>query len=241
MDTSLKMSEQISTQAFFRNGTNDAQVWHHVVNVNEYKIPERIDGWTVLDIGAHIGSFVHLCIQRGAAQVVAIEAHPENYRALLRNIEGMDNGRVIPMHLAAWRSDRTVEWLPIINPWQPDPGAGGGINTGGASVMCEDLGKGTTRVMGVPLNAILQGMATVDLLKIDAEASEFPILLTCTELHRVKRIAGEYHEYIVNMDHVRVNGIKHYTRDILYRHLTDVGFKVEFPDAGPMGLFFASR
>jgi FkbM family methyltransferase len=235
------MSEHISTKAHFRPNTNDEQVWHHVVDVNEYRIPERINGWTVLDVGAHIGSFVHLCVERGAAQVIALEPHPANYRALMGNIEGLDNGRVMPMQLAAWRSDQPIQWLPMINPWQPDPGAGGGLDAGGTSLMREGVGTSTVNVLAVPFNEILRGMAQVDLMKIDCEAAEFPILLTCTELHRIKRIAGEYHEILVKLDHARVNGIQHYTRELIYRQLTDVGFKVEFPSIGPMGLFFATR
>jgi FkbM family methyltransferase len=235
-----KEPERISTTPFFRTYSNDHCVWSSVNDYNEYRMPERMDGWTVVDIGAHIGSFSWLAVNRGAAHVIAMEPHPYNYSALLKNIEGLQ-GRVQPMQMAAWRSDRDIEWLSMINPWEHDHAAGGGFNTGGVSVMCRDLGAGIIRVLGVPLNVILRDYESVDVLKIDCEASEFPILLTCTELHRCKRIVGEYHENIPDYEYGRVNGIKHYNYGHIERRLTEVGFNVEIPNPGPMGLFYATR
>jgi hypothetical protein len=61
-----------------------------------------------------------------------------------------------------------------------------------------DTGRGQS-VRAEPLDdvirAIARGGRRIDLLKIDCEGSEYPILLTSRRLHRVDRIIGEFHNF----------------------------------------------
>jgi hypothetical protein len=78
-------------------------------------------------------------------------------------------------------------------------------NTGSHTVLAEhviDFGKQSPcgapgQIQAVPaisLDQILRQFARVKLLKLDCEGSEFPILFTSRELHRVEEIVGEVHE-----------------------------------------------
>jgi hypothetical protein len=48
-------------------------------------------------------------------------------------------------------------------------------------------------VAAIGLDSVLRRFDQVHILKLDCEGSEYPILMTCTELHRVEHILGEYH------------------------------------------------
>ena len=93
-----------------------------------------------------------------------------------------------------------------------------------------------------------QGRRRVDLVKIDCEGAEFPILLTSQRLGDIDRIIGEYHELRAGQlpRHVRVPGVEQFTIDLLAAHLERSGFAVSLePQAiaqfGALGLFFADR
>lgn len=44
---------------------------------------------TVLDLGAHIGGATRLCLRKGAGKVIAVEASPDNWPLLKRNVADM--------------------------------------------------------------------------------------------------------------------------------------------------------
>src|SRR5213592_4978333 len=91
----------------FRPDTVDRQVFESVAVHNEYRLPDRLAGAVVLDVGAHIGSFAYACAARGAAEVWCVEAEPGNCALLRQNL-----GRLLLPGLrcvlfgAVWRSDR---------------------------------------------------------------------------------------------------------------------------------------
>lgn len=64
------------------DGTIVRETW--VENV--YQLPERMDGLTVLDIGANIGVVSIYCASRGA-DVIAVEPEPDNLALLQQNID----------------------------------------------------------------------------------------------------------------------------------------------------------
>ena len=45
----------------FREGSWDENIFKSIVWFNEYKIPENLKEFLVVDIGGHIGSFTWLC------------------------------------------------------------------------------------------------------------------------------------------------------------------------------------
>ena len=48
------------------------------------------------------------------------------------------------------------------------------------------------------MDSILKDYEKINLLKIDAEGSEYEILMNSTLIERVENIVGEYHDYIEN-------------------------------------------
>ena len=88
-----------------RPGTNDAVIYHSVVTKNEYRLPPRLGGDSVvIDIGAHAGMFSHLALERGARTVYAFEPEPSNVDQARRNLEAFES-RVTLSRRAVWRSD----------------------------------------------------------------------------------------------------------------------------------------
>ncbi|MCW3995287.1 MAG: FkbM family methyltransferase [Candidatus Bathyarchaeota archaeon] len=58
-------------------------------------------GQVVIDIGAHVGAYTVMSASMvKSGKVIAIEAHPANYRLLLKNIKLNDLKNVIPVNIA---------------------------------------------------------------------------------------------------------------------------------------------
>jgi len=122
-------------------------------------------------------------------------------------------------------------------------------NAGGGTLIWDTDGP---LVDAVPFDEVIaaisdEGRRRIDLLKIDCEGGEFPILLTSSRLDHIDRIVGEYHELRADLPrHVRIPGCEQFTVEILSAHLERAGFEVSLePQAiarfGALGLFFADR
>lgn len=201
--------------------------------------PIDFAGRTVVDVGAHIGSFSILAATSGARRILAYEAGAENFGLLARNCAALP--AVECHHAAVWRSDvrePELEWREAANR----------ENTGGGTVLdCESIagepapaGPGA-KVATVALDAIIARAGTVDLLKIDAEGSEYPILFTSRRLGRVGVIVGEYHEVIGLRGRSPGEGLPGWNVDRLGEHLERAGFRVTVRRKGPLGFFRAER
>lgn len=224
-----------------RPGTNDDVIYRNVVERNEYRVPDDLSGAVVLDIGVHIGAFSHLALSRGAAELYGFEADAANFAHASRNLAPFGS-RVHLDNRAVWRSDAPPSPLHF---WRSTDGA----NAGGGTLIWDTDGP---VVDAVPFDAIVDeitrsGQRQIDLLKIDCEGAEFPILLTSRRLARVNRIVGEYHELRADLPrHVRIPGVHQFTVETLTAHLEAAGFSVTLePQAiatyGGLGLFFAER
>ncbi len=226
-----------------RPGTNDHVIYNAVVQANEYRIPDRLaPDAVVVDIGVHVGAFSYLALTRGAAEVHGFEPEPSNYACAAGNLAPF-GGRVHLYNQAVWRSDAAAG--PQLNFWaSTDP-----ANTGGGTVIWDTDGP---LVDAVPFDRIVDavsrgGQRRIDLLKIDCEGAEFPILLTSNRLDCIDRIVGEYHELRASLPrHVRVPGCEEFSLDVLVSALERSGFAVDTERQatatyGDMGLFFAAR
>jgi FkbM family methyltransferase len=168
-----------------RPGTSDEEVWQEVYMQNCYELPSTLIGKTVVDIGAHIGVFAIACAERGALLIECYESAPENARVLRINTAGIPAARVFEK--AVWRSDRYEPTVRL--------GEFPAVNCGGANVLAE-YGP---EVPTISLDDICRKLRMVDLIKLDCEGSEYPILLTATELGRVRNIVGEWHDQTVDV------------------------------------------
>ena len=187
---------------------------------NEYRLPPRMDGWNVLDIGAHIGAFARACVERGAARVLAYEPDPANHALLARNLAGLVG--VEARRAALYNGPRPPEGLGLVS-------AGPRLTARHHLA----FGQGDP-VEVVDADEAIRELGRVDLLKIDCEGSEYPILIYSNELPRVRRIAGEAHG----------RGEDPCTPSWLLGYLRQVGFEVEgryVPGAGGCQAVFWAR
>jgi FkbM family methyltransferase len=225
-----------------RPGTNDDVIYGGVIERNEYRLPDRFaPGATVIDIGTHAGMFSYLALTRGASEVHGFEADRTNYECAARNLAPFGE-RAHMSNRAVWRSDLPASALHF---WPSSDRA----NTGGGSVIWETDG---TMVEAIAFDDIVgsvgqNGSRRINLLKIDCEGAEFPILLTSKTLGQIDRIVGEYHELKAPPPaHARVPGFEEFSLEALVAVLEAAGFHVESERQatatyGDLGLFFAER
>lgn len=224
-----------------RPGTNDDVIYKSVVTENEYRVPDDLTGAIVVDIGVHVGAFSYLALTRGAASVYGFEPEPSNYARACENLAPFGE-RVQLSNRAVWRSDAPASQLHFF----PSTDR---ANTGGGTLIWDTDGP---MVDAAPLDQVIEevtggGYKNIDLLKIDCEGAEFPILLTSRLLDRIDRIVGEYHELRAQPPaHAAIPAVGEFTLDVLVAGLERAGFKVESQRQatgtyGDLGLFFARR
>lgn len=218
--------------SFFRNGTLDGYIYASVLHKNEY----NIDAWTlrdktVLDIGAHIGAFSFLCLINGAKRVLSYEPDLQNYLLMKRNLEKFDEDTYEIHNMAVWRSD--------LDDHQKLKYSGYFENTGGGNVFygkskLEDQSE-SYEIDSISLDTIIEKEEKeIDLLKIDCEFSEYPVLMTSKKLDKVREIVGEFHEIGGEHDNhtipdfAKIGDYDKYNIDILKDFLESQGFSVSY-------------
>jgi FkbM family methyltransferase len=196
-------------------------------------------GRTVVDIGAHIGSFSLMACIAGARRVLAFEAGSGNFRLLSENCRGLE--AIECHHAAVWRSDvppGLALWRESANP----ENTGGGTVIGCASKAGEPRSSGeAVPVRQVPLDSIIEEAGMVDLLKVDAEGSEYPILYTSRKLDRVQEIVGEYHDIQGLEEGFELPQAEAWNLDGLATFLHRQGFAIRVQRKAGLGLFHAVR
>jgi FkbM family methyltransferase len=147
------------------------------------------EGWIVLDVGAHKGSFtVRAALTGPATKVYAVEPEPENLRCLQANI-AMNHLDNVVVHPAAIATTPGEALLYIA----------GALGSGGNSLFREHLAgdqAGSVSVPTLTLEDLLHAAGgRVDLMKMDIEGAEYPVLHAASPetLRRVRRLTLEYH------------------------------------------------
>lgn len=136
-----------------------------------YKIsqPDGIhQGDVVLDCGAHVGTFTHFALARGAGKVIAIEPSPRNVECLRRNFpKEIAEGRVVVYPKGVWNKDDVMVLEQV------------GENSAADTVVMHQ--PGARKGNEVPLTTIDKlvtelGLERVDFIKMDIEGAEAPAL-----------------------------------------------------------------
>jgi FkbM family methyltransferase len=172
-------------RVLLRPNTTDKWVVQETMLRDDYRLRDMdLRQATVIDLGANIGVVSLRAAALGAARVFAYEPEPSNYELLTRNVAGNRFQSVIRTFDVACTDQESSVKLHLSS-----------ANVAGHSMYG---GSGESiAVQSTTLARILEthAIATCDLLKIDVEGSEFPILYTLpTELFsRIKRIYLECH------------------------------------------------
>jgi len=119
-----------------------------------------LQGQTVLDVGANIGTFSRRALAAGAAHIVAIEAAPDTAEALRRNLaEPAKAGKATIIEKAAWDSKGTISFE---------------VGHGMGNTAVENAGEHRIPVETETIDALVSalGLRRVDLIKMDIEGSE---------------------------------------------------------------------
>ncbi len=183
---------------------------------NQYEVDTFSPDDVVLDIGAHQGFFTKLCLDKGCKQIHSFEPEPKNFECLMNNLK--EYKHVQPYNLAVLNKIGEKEFHIVP-----------GINTGMHSFYQKGI---ATKVKTVGLDDILINFPKVELIKIDAEGSEYEVLMKSKLLFKVNRIVGEYHDDLTDKTH----------KD-LFAYLEGKNFtitKMTKRDANS-GIFFAQR
>ncbi len=187
------------------------------------------DGWTILDIGAGIGEFTLFASQGYPHNTIsAYEPFAESHALLCQNLEQnrVANVRVSPE--AVWNYTGTLALdLSNMEPLQ--------LQTRSSQVSPESDSHREVRCISLA-DAVAQfnGKA-VDLMKLDCEGAEYPILLHAKDetLERIRRIVMEYHDNATE-----------FTHSDLVKFLTGKGYHVrasQNPVHSYLGYLYASR
>lgn len=216
------MPEQQIANFQLRHGTQDKDVFDGVILYNQYRLPDKFpENYIVIDIGANIGAFTVACLLRGAAMVVGFEPGLENFKQLAKNCKDWPE-QVVAFHSAVWRSDGDENLVFS---------QGGGTAAGACYPdEYEDKPGCSVKVPSIGLDTVLEqvtesGGRRVNLLKIDAEYSEYPILYTSKLLHMIDEIVGETHELPMSIP--PLGHLDTYCADGMKDFLGKQGFVVE--------------
>lgn len=216
----------MSDEAHFeiRHGTQDLEVFNDVIVANQYQLSNKFPADSlIIDIGANVGCFAVACLLRGAGVVICFEPGAENFAQLGKNLLSWPD-KYAAMNVAVWRSD--VE-EPVC------------FSSGNGSAACccfpaNMVEHNDARVNTIGLDEIIKqatndGERRIQLLKIDAEYSEYPILYTSKRLDLVDEIVGETHEFngdCVLREEYYNHPIYKNTAADMQRFLKDQGFEV---------------
>ncbi len=198
----------------------DIGIFSSVVGQDEYKLASiDLKGASVLDIGAHVGSFAYAASQRGASLIHCYEPDPASVPHLRSNTARIPGTTVYAEAIGEMVGALDFRGAGHMGlPAQPSPL---GVPTISLDTAIEELAE--THPSG-----------RVTLLKIDAERGEWPAFLTAKRLDLVNRIVGEWHS-------AEWRG-RSWGRADIHRLLEPHGFRVTSEmGSGSWGPFTATR
>lgn len=142
----------------------------------------------ILDVGAHIGLFSLWALHvNPTAQITSVEASPGTFRILECNVGLVQKAGWNAINRAAWKDDDTIRFAEAADSMSHRVSATGG-----------------TEVKGISLTALTEGLADIDLMKVDIEGAEEAFL--CVDpaaLAPVKRLVVELHPQLCDTQRVR--------------------------------------
>lgn len=137
----------------------------------------------VVDIGANVGLFTKLCLNKGANKVIAVEINSDAIKTF-KKLHNSPNVKLIDKAIA--ESDGQIEIF--INP----------DNSIISSINKENAGSNTSQIIdAISFNTLVEqnSIDRIDLLKVDVEGAEYDIFRSINEknLSKIKYILMEFH------------------------------------------------
>lgn len=173
---------------FYRPGTSDEIILaNNIGEKSEYNFPETDKPKVILDVGANIGVIsVLMALLYPEADIYAFEPHPETFKILKKNVEKYPKIHAYNVALTTEKAKRTL--------FASDDAT----NFGGASLFAPgcDMTKPSHEVECIAVSDFVDSLGKdVDMIKIDAEGSEFEVLngLRRDQLDKVSFVLGELH------------------------------------------------
>lgn len=175
----------------------------------EYRVSKGLG--TVVDVGANIGAFTLLAVDRGASRIVAVEPASRTCELLRENLFTNGVAGRVEVVQAGIGGESGARALFLA----PDSPMSTCCHSGGAGSEAE-----TVRIMTIEQLMAEHQLSHVDLLKMDCEGAEYEALRVSTSemLQRVDRIILEYHangDYRELVEKLREAGfeLKRHTRN----------------------------
>jgi FkbM family methyltransferase len=207
-DSGLRVyTSPFGQKILYRPNTLDKMVLWEQWGAKDYQTVQAKAGDIVIEIGGHIGTstlnYAHLVGPRGV--VYAIEALPENFAILERNIARNGITNVKAFHLAIVGDPNLTEITLNTNPY----------NSGGHSIFkmsIEEEARSVCPAMTLEKFVATQGIDRIDILQMDIEGAEFDILLNTDKalLASIPQIMFEYHDaYAAPRTHAQLLELLH--------------------------------
>jgi len=166
-----------------------------VFNQDEYNIRKMNfeDGDVVVDIGANVGSVsLYIAKKYPNVKIYSFEAHPINYKNLIRNIESNNITNIVAHNLAVSHVDNELLNITL----SPN-------NTGSSSIfksLKTDNQLLNFDVQTICLDTIIStnNIKKIKFLKIDCEGSEFDILENFKQINMIEvvNMSVEIHTFM---------------------------------------------
>jgi FkbM family methyltransferase len=214
-------------QYFCRIGMGDFLPGHEGHIVGRFAPKE---GDTVIDIGAHIGRYTITSSKQvgKTGKVVAIEADPDNFQLLKRNIALNKLTNVMPLNYAVF-SERTRMKLY-------EQSASAKYN----SLMLARAArtKNYVEVEADTLDSILKlnEVNQVNWIKIDVEGAEFEVLKGST-----KTLSSENMSLLIEIHNIEDPRHHHNIVDFLKYHDYEITFEQRYDDSGESHVIFRKK
>ena len=214
-------------QYFSRIGKGDFLPGHEGHIVGRFTPKE---GDVVIDIGAHIGRYtITSSIQVGnTGRIVAIEADPDNFELLKRNIALNNLSNVLPLNYAVFSTRTRIKLY--------EQSASAKYN----SVMLTRAAKtkNYVEVKADTLDSILKqnGINQVNWIKIDVEGAEFEVLKGSTET-----LSGENISLLVEIHNIEDPNHYHNIVNFLKHRNFEMTFEQRYEGSGESHVIFRKK